>query len=203
MPQPGRVLERQVSGGSEREIASVPGLVRLEDVSPDGNTALFTGGALATSVFAARLDGGGDPWPVLQTGEYVFNTRFAPDGRWIVFEAHADTFTSGGSLYVQPFPGPGLRRQISPSGQFPVWRKDGAEIVFLDQDQVWSIRVEEAGADLRFSEPEPLFSVRPPGGVVDAMMLAITRDGSRIYLPQPIEQADSDLIHVRTGWATQ
>ena len=201
VPEPGRVMERPVSGGVEREIASVPGLVRLEDVSPDGNVVLFTGGALATSVFAARLDGGGDPWPVLQTGERVFDTRFAPDGRWIVFEAYPDNVVTGGGIYVQPFPGPGLRRQISPSGQFPVWRKDGAEIVFLDENQVWSIRVEEAGTDLRFSEPEPLFPVRPHGGVEDVTLLAITRDGSRIYLPQPIEQIDSDVIHIRTGWA--
>ena len=203
VPGPGRVLERAASGGPEREIANVPGLVRLEDVSPDGNVVLFTGGALATSVFAARLDGGGDPWPVLQTGERVFDTRFAPDGRWIVFEAYPDDVVTGGGIYVQPFPGPGLRRQISPSGQFPVWRKDGAEIVFLDEDQVSSIRVEEAGTDLRFLEPEPLFPVRPHGGVEDVTLLAISRDGSRIYLPQPIEQIDSDVIHIRTGWATQ
>ena len=203
VPERGRVLERPVSGGPEREIANVPGLVRLEDVSPDGNVVLFTGGALATSVFAARLDGGGDPWPVLQTGERVFDTRFAPDGRWIVFEAYPDNVVSGGGIYVQPFPGPGLRRQISPNGQFPVWRKDGAEIVFLDEDQVWSIRVEEAGTDLCFSEQEPLFPVRPPGGVEDITLLAITRDGSRIYLPQPVEQIDSDVIHIRTGWAGQ
>ena len=53
------------------------------------------------------------------------------------------------------------------------------------------------------AQPEPLFPVRPPGGVADVTMLAITRDGSRIYLPQPIEQIDSDVIHIRTGWATQ
>ena len=82
-----------------------------------------------------------------------------------------------------------------------MWRKDGAEIVFLEENQVWSIRVEEAGTDLRFFEPEPLFPVRSPGGLPDVTLLAITRDGSRIYLPQPIEQIDSDVIHIRTGWA--
>lgn len=115
VPEPGRVLEVPVSGGPEREVANVPGLDRLEDVSPDGTVVLFTGGALARSVFAARLAGGGDPRPVLQTGEQVFDTRFSPDGRWIVFEAYPPDDPRGGGLYVQPFPGPGLRRQISPS----------------------------------------------------------------------------------------
>ena len=203
IPESGRLLERQVSGGAGREIAKVPDLSRLEDVSPDGSVVLFTGGALATSMFAARLDGAGDPQPVLQTGEQVFNTRFAPDGRWIVFEAYSDDVTSGGGIYVQPFPGPGLRRQISSSGGFPVWRRDGAEIVFLNEDQLWSVRVEPRGGDLGFSEPEPLFPVQQPGGVIDVTPLAITRNGARIYMPQPIETIDSDVIHIRTGWATQ
>jgi hypothetical protein len=29
--------------------------------------------------------------------------------------------------------------------------------------------------------------------------LAVSRDGSRIYFPQAIEQPEADVIHVRTG----
>ena len=31
--------------------------------------------------------------------------------------------------------------------------------------------------------------------------LAVSSDGSRIYYQQPVEQPDSDVIHVKTGWA--
>ena len=203
VPEPGSLLERPVSGGPEREIARMPGLNRLEDVSPDGSVVLFTKGALATSVFAARVDGGGSPRPVLDTGEQVWNARFAPDGRWIVFEAYPNGMTSGGGIYVQPFPGPGLRRQISPSGRYPVWRRDGREILFLDAGQVWSIGVESTSADLRLTGPSALFPVRSPGGVVDVTPWAVSRDGSRLYLPQPVEGSESDVIHIRTGWVTR
>ncbi len=81
-----------------------------------------------------------------------------------------------------------------------MWRKDGREIVFLDRNQVWSIEVERAGADLTFSTPKPLFKVGIPGGVQDINPLAVNCDGSRIYLPQQVEQADTDVIRIRTGW---
>lgn len=204
IPEPGRVLERPVSGGEERELIKVPGLDRLEDITPDGKIVLFTHGALASEVFAASLDGSTPPRSVVKTGEQIYDTRFSPDARWIVYEAYPQGKSVGG-IYVQPFPGPGLRRQIAPSGRFPVWRKDGKEIVFLSasQNEVWSIAVSPAGTDLAFSAPKMLFPVRPPGGVIDITLLAVTRDGSRIYLPQPVPQPDTDVIHVRTGWGSK
>ena len=204
LPEPGRVLERAVSGGRARELVTVPGLDRLEDVTPDGKVVLYTRGALASEVFAASLDGSAPSRPVLQTGEQVYNTRFSPDASWIIFEAYPPGRRDGG-IYVQPFPGPGFRHQISPTGKFPVWRKDGREIVFLDQNtnQLMSIVVTQAGSGVTFSAPKPLFPVHNPGGVEDQNLLALTRDGSRIYLPQPVEQPDSDVIHIRTGWASR
>ena len=56
------------------------------------------------------------------------------------------------------FPVRGLRRQIASSGNFPVWRSDGREILYYDQGKIWSVRVEGTGEQLRFSAPEPLFS---------------------------------------------
>ena len=207
VPGPSLLSERDVSGaGAEgmaaREIAKVPGLNRLEDVSSDGTVVLFTPGALATRVMAVRLDGPPEaraPWPVVQTGELVFNTRFSPDSRWIVFEAYSALGGPGG-IFVQPFPGPGLRRQIARTGGYPVWRKDGREIVFIDDSQIWSIDVRTAGGDLQFGAPEALFRIGTTGGVADVTPLAVSRDGQRFYVAQNIEQPDSNVIHVRMGW---
>jgi hypothetical protein len=38
------------------------------------------------------------------------------------------------------------------------------------------------------------------GRVLDVSNLAVSRDGSRIYFPQAVEQPDSDVIHIRMGW---
>ena len=156
-----------------------------------------------TGVFSARLDGvKEDPRPLVQTGEILSNTTFAPDGNWIVYQ------TSGRSeaIYVQPFPGPGLKRtQIASSGNWPVWRKDGREIVYLDkyqgQDYIWSVPVAPMGGELHPGAPTPLFPVRLPASTfTDLNFLAVSRDGSRFYIPQAVEQPNSDVIHVRTGW---
>jgi len=194
----GRLMERDVSGsGQDHQLADlgIPGFGGLTDLSPDSTTILFD---RPTSVGALRLDGKPgerQPKTVIDAGEQVWTPRFSPDGRWIIYYL---TQTPG--IYVQPFPGPGLRKQITNSGRYPVWRKDGKEVLYLDQNQVWSLRVEAAGGDLRFGTPEPLFPVRPSPALVSGLSpLAVTHDGSRIYFPQAVEQPDSAVIQVRTG----
>jgi eukaryotic-like serine/threonine-protein kinase len=200
VPQGSRIVERPLSGaGDGRELADAPGLARLEDLSADGKTVLFTKGAFASAVYAVRLDGSAEerrPTPVLETGEWVWNTRFSPDGRWIVFQVAGQD--SG--IYVQEFPGPSLRKQIATAGEYPVWRKDGKEILYLESNRIWSVPVDVSGPQLRAGTPVALFSVRPVSRVLDVSPLAVSRDGSRIYFPQAVEQPDSDVIHIRMGW---
>jgi predicted Ser/Thr protein kinase len=200
VPQGSRVVERPVSGAGEtRELASAPGLERLEDVSADGKVALFTNGAFASAVFSLRLDGIPEqrlPTPVLQTGEWVWNTRFSHDARWIVFQVAGQDR----GIYVQQFPGPGLRKQLTSTGEYPMWRKDGREIVYLDENRIWSLPVDTSSGEVRAGVAEPLFTVRPVSRALDLTPLAVSRDGSRFYFPQAVEQPDSDVIHVKIGW---
>ena len=107
-----------------------------------------------------------DPQPVLQTGQVVMNPRFSPDGRWIVY---AEFTSDNVSVYVQPFPGPGLRQQISKNGNHPMWRKDGKEMFYFTDNSVWSVGVDTAGVQMRTSTPELLFRAGPIAtGLTDA-----------------------------------
>ena len=210
-----RVVERPVAGeGAIRELANPPGLGRLEDISPDGRTLLFSRGALDTAVFSFRLDGvQEDPKSLVPTGETISHARFSPDGRWIVYTASAlgggrGGVYSGGGTYVQPYPGPGLRKQVTSRGNYPVWRKDGREIVYLDEYQgrsyIWSVPVAAPGGEFRAGTPSPLFPARLPATTFgDLNFLAVSRDGSRFYIPQAVEQPDSGVIHVKMGWFKQ
>jgi eukaryotic-like serine/threonine-protein kinase len=203
--QDSKIVERSVSGsGAVRILAEAPDIDFLEDISPDGEIALYSSFAAGRSMFSVRLDGteGGRPNPVVQTGETILNARFSPDGRWIVYDART---AEGGRLgiFVQPFPGPGLRRQISSTGQYPVWRQDGREIIYRDwkSNQMSSISISAAGGDLRFGTPTALFEVRSLGFLAASNPLAVTRDGSRILLLQTLPQPeDSNVIHVKSGW---
>ena len=206
-----RVVERPVTGGGEvRELARATGMGRLEDISPDSRTLLLSRGALDTAVFSVDLEGAQKgPKPLVQTGETISHTRFSPDGRWIVFTASSvgggpGGLYSGGGTYVQPYPGPGLQKQVTSRGNYPVWRKDGREIVYLDefqsQNYVWSVPVAAPGGEFRAGTPVPLFPARRPATTFgDLNFLAVSHDGSRFYIPQAVEQPASDVIHVRMG----
>jgi len=211
-----RVVERPVTGDeTPRELAKPPGLGRLEDISPDSQALLFSRGALDTAVFSVRLDGvQKDSKALVQTGETISHARFSPDGRWIVYTASSSGggrggIYSGGGTYVQPYPGSAAsRKQVTSRGNYPVWRKDGREIVYLDEYQgrnyIWSVPVDTAGGEFRAGTPSPLFPARLPATTFgDLNFLAVSRDGSRFYIPQAVEQPNSGVIHVKMGWVKQ
>jgi hypothetical protein len=184
------------------DLHAPPGLARPEDISPDGTRLLFNRGVADTGVFAARLDAPDEePQSLVRTGETIVNARFGPDGRWILYYA---TSRDAGGIYVQPFPGPGLRTQIASGGNYALWRQDGGEIVYLDIHQgtphAWSVPVTMEGATPRFGAATPLFSVRLPADTYgDRMFWAVSRDGSRFYVAQAVDQPDDGgVIRVRT-----
>ncbi len=203
--QDSRIVERSVSGAGEiRTLAEAPMINFLEDISPDGKVALYSSNTNGErSVFSVSLDGaqGSRSNPVVETSEQIFNPRFSPDGRWIVYDARTAHESVG--IFVQPFPGPGLRKQIASSGSFPVWRKDGKEIIYIDlQSGVLAISVNGLGGDLRFGSPTPLFArPRSINVVTGSNPMAVTRDGSNILFPVALPQPeDSNVIHVKSGW---
>ena len=201
-----RVMERSVTGqGPVRELAKPSGMWFLEDISPDGKTLLLIRGPLDTTVFSLSLDGvQKEPKSLLQTGETISHARFSPDGRWIVYTASAagserGGIYTGGGTYVQPYPGPGLRKQVTSRGNYPVWRKDGKEIVYLDEYQgrnyIWSVPVAARGNEFQAGTPSPLFPARLPATTFgDLNFLAVSRDGSRFYIPQAVEQAGTPTL---------
>lgn len=187
------IYQRFLNGSPEfRLLTKLPKSERrylLHSISADGRRILYSDG---TSLLSIYLDGERRPEQVVE--QRVDNAAMAPDGAWTVYRPIAEP-----GIYVQPLTSPGLRRQIANSGNFAVWRADGKEILYRDHGQVWSVRVDGMGTQLRFAPPEPLFSASNPLGLASgARPLAVSRDGSRIYLLQSTEEPDSGVINVRT-----
>jgi serine/threonine-protein kinase len=116
-----------------------------------------------------------------------FNERFpelSPDGRWI---AYVSDESGRDEVYVQPFPGPGMKRPVSTEGGLqPLWAKDGRQLFFRRQDQVWAVDVRTDGG-LSTGKPCLLFE-RPgysPGGPTRSYDLS--QDGKR-FLMVKLEQ---------------
>jgi hypothetical protein len=188
--------------GNTRTIAALEQpFMNPQVVSPDGTVVLGQQGD-RVQVLHMNRDGAPGVASVSYLADQrlrLFAPRFSPNGRWIVFED--GTEASPGALYVQPFPGPGRRRQIAPAGQTPEWRSDSREIIFRLIDAVWSIPVTVSASDISFGPPVRLFSGlrRPTGTTVASRGLAVSRDGSRIFAAQRVEQPEPNVIHVMTS----
>jgi DNA-binding winged helix-turn-helix (wHTH) protein/Tol biopolymer transport system component len=190
-----RLMVRAAAGGPEKALVYVPELGPLIDVSPDGNVALYHAGL---NLNAIRLD---DPRATPKTLAQAVQARFSPDGRWVVYST---TIGSGDEVQVfaQPFPSGGLPLQLtSNKGTSPVWRGDGKEILYRVGSKIYSLEVQIKGNTLQASNPEALFDVRLPGGLVgDSAPMAVTRDGSKILFAQGIDDPGSHDTYVMSAW---
>ena len=80
------------------------------------------------------------PHPFVQTAFHERDGQFSPDGKWVAYQSNeAGHF----EIYLQPFPGPGDRIQVSAGGGQQVrWAKNGAELFYIAADQrLTSVRV--------------------------------------------------------------
>jgi serine/threonine protein kinase len=58
------------------------------------------------------------------------------------------------------------------------------------------------GNDFQAVTASPLFRASLPATTFgDLNFLAVSRDGSRFFIPEAVEQPESDVIRVRVGWA--
>ena len=72
----------------------------------------------------------GKPEPFLHGASAEVDGAFSPDGRFFAF---SDSVQGGSQVFVQPLPGKGGKRLISPDGgKFPVWAGD--RLMFLGHD---------------------------------------------------------------------
>jgi serine/threonine-protein kinase len=90
---------------------------------PDGRTAAYT----AADGIATMTLGRDQPTMIVKS-ERAGQPEFSPDGRWL---AYISTESGRNEVYVQPYPGPGPRLQISVDGGIgPAWSQDGRELFY-------------------------------------------------------------------------
>jgi Tol biopolymer transport system component len=125
-------------------------------VSPDGRSLAVTR-LMGTSadIHIISLTGDHPPRQWLSTPAYDGGAKWSPDGRWMAYGSHE----SGRSdVYLQPYPGPGVRRQVSvDGGSHPVWSRDGRELFYRHGSRLYAISVGRRGEDVALSQPRLLF----------------------------------------------
>jgi Tol biopolymer transport system component len=153
--------------------------------SADGQTLALVESPADTGYDIVLLDAGSKRVrPFLNSQFNEWYPEFSPNGRWI---AYSSDESKRNEVYVRPFPGPGMKRQVSSQGAIqPLWARNGKQLFYRWQDQVWAVDVRTDG-EFWASKPRLLFE-RPgyaPGAPIRSYDLSL--DGQR-FLMVKLEQ---------------
>jgi serine/threonine protein kinase len=200
-------LYEKAAGGSGTEtVLKTPGVTVGKfgsSWSSNGRHLLFIAGARViaqSDLWILPLEGGGKPFPFVETPFIDSQTRFSPDGRWI---AYVSNETGRNEVYVKPFPGPGDKRLVSVNGGgWPQWSRDGRELFFIGPDSMMrSAAINGEGSEFRVGEIHTLFPVRlRPRVRLDAYPYDVSRDGQRFLINTFVDEPTSALITLVANW---
>jgi Tol biopolymer transport system component/predicted Ser/Thr protein kinase len=185
--------------GSEEPLLRTAAWKAIDDVSPDGKFLVYETIDPKTRIdlWVLPLSGNRTPRPLVATPFGEFAAQFSPDGRWIAYTSNE---SGRNEVYVQAFPGPGGKWQISTAGGgTPKWRKDGRELFYVGGDgrlMVASVRLDPS---FESTSPVALFKI----GLVDSpdRQYEVSADGSRILANLVSRPAESGPLTVALDWA--
>jgi serine/threonine-protein kinase len=168
--------------------------------SPDGRFLVFSQTEIGSrsDVWLLPLTGDRKPVPIIRTPFEDRWARVSPDGKWIAWVSDE---SGGDQVYVQPFPGPGGKWQVSRDlGRDPMWRRDGRELFYTAGHRFFAVDV-RPGAGFAASTPRLLFEApyeRPPGPLPN---YDVSADGQRFLMVKGSEPEDAtSQIHVVLNW---
>ena len=109
--------------------------------SPDGKYLSFDQTVPFTEygVWIMPLTGDRQPHLFTKSRSQMGAGKFSPDGRWVVY---CSMESGKAEIYVEPWPGPGPKIQISSEGGLdPIWQRDGKEIFYRNGSKVMAVPV--------------------------------------------------------------
>jgi serine/threonine protein kinase len=182
--------EVPVDGSGSPQLLLTGSTMRHLDWSPDGHLVFsdFSNGRPSVRVYSAA-----------DHNVKIFVTigaeaRFSPDGKWIAY-------TGPEAVFVQPFPGPGGRIEISSgTGAQPVWARDGRQIFYIAPDSklmAASFNPQEKSA----GAPRMLFQTRIIAPNFIGTQYDVSSDGR--FLINSVPSNYSSPLTLFTGWTAQ
>jgi Tol biopolymer transport system component len=137
--------------------------------------------------------------PFLRTPFLESAPRFSPDGRWL---AYVSDESGHKEIYVQPYPGPGGKWQISTEGGMePVWNRNGRELFYRSGDKMMAVDIATQSG---FAAGKPRMLFEGPYLLTAATFpnYDVSSDGQRFLMLKPNEQTQSapTQINVVLNW---
>jgi len=168
--------------------------------SPDGQLLAFS---------EVNPDTGFDIWvlrlrdrkaqPFLRTPSNESAPRFSPDGHWL---AYVSNESGRNEIYVQPYPGPGGKWQISTEGGVePLWNSNGRELFYRTGDKMMAVGI-DTRPSFSAGKPRLLFEGKYQPPPFTSPNYDVTSDGQRFLMLKPSEagEAAPTQINVVLNW---
>ena len=196
-----RVFVKDVDTGEEKVLLeSTPTSLFLADWSRDGSYVVFEHLQGASSdIWFARLGVESIiPTEFTATRFNETQSQLSPNGRWIAYTSNE---TGRDEVYVQSFPEPGRKRQVSSrGGAMPRWRADGRELYFLAGDQFLTAVpvVDQSSLELGAAQPLFLTKLIVQGSESSGLPTAydVMPDGERFLLRYPPDNPEPPITVV-------
>jgi Tol biopolymer transport system component len=162
----------------------------LTDWSHDGKYLAYVAGgdvwALPVSDESSEIK----PLRVTETSFMESNARISPDSRWVAYQSNE---TGQEEIYIQSFPKPGFKQQISTSGGMqPRWSYDGKELYYFTIENayvVMAVAVKSAGNSLEVGAPTALIP-----GAYGTRIFSVSADGRFLLQVVPGASAARSLL---------
>ena len=136
----------------------------------------------------------GEARPLLRTGFDESQASFSPDGSWVAFVSNEPgTF----EVFVQPFPPPGPRYQVSArGGSSPQWSPSGDELFFAVGETLMAVTIESA-SPFRVGAPRRVLEIPNSNS-----FFAVGPEGRRFLVGKRQQSVRPDRLHLVTNGAS-
>ena len=194
------LFEKAADGQGEEKLLFKSDELKVAcDWTRDGRYIAFQSRGKETTwdIWVLPMFGDRKPIAFLKTQFAELLPVFSPDGRFLAYQSNE---SGRYEVYVQSFPGPGGKWQISTSGGVePRWRADGKELYYRAPDQMLMAVEVQAGSSFAAGVPQPLFLGRFDVATVRNRYLP-TADGRRFLTVAPLGREAMTPTTVVLNW---
>jgi Tol biopolymer transport system component len=193
------LVKKSVNDAAKEEMLA--GDVTPEDVSPDGKAILYSPGQ-GGGIWVLPLEGDRKPHSLVQSRFAEFDSRFSPNGRWIVFTSNE---SGRYEIYARSYPENENKIQISTNGGTKArWSRDGKEIFYIGPDEKLMAVAVSGDKKLEVGTPQALF--RTSLGIMGStrpdlrQQYDVSADGKRFILLETVQTKAPPPITVFSNW---